>query len=115
MHNEKNVFDNVFYTVMDVKGKTKDNLKARHDLEVYCHRSELLVTDTGAGRVFVPKACFSLTTDAKRVLLEWIRELRLPDGYVSNLSSCVDLRELKMSGTKSNDSHVFMERLLPIA
>jgi hypothetical protein len=41
MHNEKNVFDNVFNTVLDVKGKTKDNLKARRDLEVYCHRPKL--------------------------------------------------------------------------
>jgi hypothetical protein len=32
MHNEKNVFDNVFNTVIDVKGKTKDNLQARRDL-----------------------------------------------------------------------------------
>jgi hypothetical protein len=36
MHNEKNVFDNVFNTVMDVKGKIKDNLKTRRDLEMYC-------------------------------------------------------------------------------
>jgi hypothetical protein len=28
MHNEKDVFDNVSNTVNDVKGKTKDNLKA---------------------------------------------------------------------------------------
>ncbi|XP_057251810.1 uncharacterized protein LOC130591880 [Beta vulgaris subsp. vulgaris] len=27
MHIEKNVFDNVFHTIMDVKGKTKDDLK----------------------------------------------------------------------------------------
>jgi hypothetical protein len=49
------------------------------------------------------------------VFLEWIKELRLPDGYISNLSRCVDLREMKMSGMKSHDYHVFMERLLPIA
>jgi hypothetical protein len=41
MHNEKNVFDNIFNTVMDVKGKTKDNLKAQCNLEVYYHRPEL--------------------------------------------------------------------------
>ena len=28
MHIEKNVFDNIFYTVMYVKGKSKDNSKA---------------------------------------------------------------------------------------
>ncbi|GKF12485.1 transposon, En/Spm-like protein, partial [Tanacetum coccineum] len=36
MHIEKNVFENVFNTVMDVKGKTKDNVKSRQDMKVYC-------------------------------------------------------------------------------
>ncbi|XP_059292245.1 uncharacterized protein LOC132045694 [Lycium ferocissimum] len=41
MHIEKNYFDNLFNTVMDVKGKTKDNPKARLDLQEYCMRKEL--------------------------------------------------------------------------
>ena len=41
MHNEKNVFDNVFNTVLNVKGKTKDDLKSRHDIEAICNRPEL--------------------------------------------------------------------------
>jgi hypothetical protein len=31
MHIEKNMFENIFNTVVDVKGKTKDNIKARLD------------------------------------------------------------------------------------
>ena len=38
MHIEKNVFENVFNTVMQVEGKTKDNEKAREDLKVLCRR-----------------------------------------------------------------------------
>ncbi|KAG8366059.1 hypothetical protein BUALT_Bualt17G0036600 [Buddleja alternifolia] len=42
MHIEKNMFDNVFNTVMDVKGKTKDNVKARLDLQnIYGYASNL--------------------------------------------------------------------------
>ena len=41
MHIEKNVFENVFNTVMQVEGKTKDNEKAREDLKVLCRRPEL--------------------------------------------------------------------------
>jgi len=33
MHIEKNYFDNLFNTVIDVKGKTKDNPKARMDIK----------------------------------------------------------------------------------
>ncbi|KAK6779894.1 hypothetical protein RDI58_022078 [Solanum bulbocastanum] len=41
MHIEKNYFDNLFNTVMDVIGKTKDNVKARLDLPEHCRRPEL--------------------------------------------------------------------------
>jgi hypothetical protein len=94
---------------MDVKGKTKDNLKTQRDIEVYFNRPELLIRGASEGKVFVPKACYSLTVEAKKMLLEWVRELQLPDGYSSNLSRCVDMRELEMTGMKSHDCHVFME------
>ncbi|WMV51044.1 hypothetical protein MTR67_044429 [Solanum verrucosum] len=43
MHIEKNYFDNLFNTMMDVKGKAKDNPKARMDIKEYCRRKELLL------------------------------------------------------------------------
>ena len=50
MHIEKNFFDNVFNTIMDVKGKTKDNEKARRDLELFCCRSDLHLTELPNGK-----------------------------------------------------------------
>ena len=44
-----------------------------------------------------------------------MKDLKLPDGYASNLGRCVDLKQGKMHGMKSHDCHVFMQRLLPIA
>ena len=41
MHNEKNVFDNVFNTVLNVKGKTKGDIYSRRDIEEYCKHPEL--------------------------------------------------------------------------
>jgi hypothetical protein len=32
MHIEKNMFENIFNTVMDVKGKTKENIKDGMDI-----------------------------------------------------------------------------------
>ncbi|CAH9097537.1 unnamed protein product [Cuscuta europaea] len=43
MHTEKNVFDNIFNTVMDFKGKTKDGLASRKDMTIWCDRPELSV------------------------------------------------------------------------
>lgn len=44
-----------------------------------------------------------------------MKNLRFPDGYASNLSNCVDMADCKLSRMKSHDSHIFLEKLLPIA
>ncbi|KAL2243616.1 UNVERIFIED_CONTAM: hypothetical protein Sindi_0479600, partial [Sesamum indicum] len=36
MHIEKNVFDNIFNTVMDIKETTKDTLNTWKDLKIIC-------------------------------------------------------------------------------
>jgi hypothetical protein len=72
MHNEKNVFDNVFNTVMDVKRKTKDNLKVMRDMEVYCNSPKLFVCTAGDGRLSIPKASYSLIAEAKNMLRTYL-------------------------------------------
>jgi hypothetical protein len=59
MHIEKNVFENIFNTVMDVEGKTKDNINARMSITLFCNRKNIeLVFD---GSWFVkPRASFVL-------------------------------------------------------
>ena len=49
------------------------------------------------------------------MLCEWLQNLKFPDGYVSNMGRCVDMRKLKLFGMKSHDCHVFMQRLIPVA
>ncbi|XP_021733410.1 uncharacterized protein LOC110700211 [Chenopodium quinoa] len=63
----------------------------------------------------MPKAPFALDKAQRKVLCEWVKQLRFPDGYTSNLSRCVDLQACKLYGMKSHDCHVFMERMLPTA
>jgi len=59
IHIEKNVFDVVFNTVMDIDEKTKDNVKARMDLKLYCRRKELEIKELDNGKIVKPKAKFS--------------------------------------------------------
>lgn len=113
MHIEKNVFDNVFHTVMDDRQKTKDHLNARKDLKLYCNRPELEVDEDFVG--VKPKAIYTLTKEQRMKVFEWVKRLKFPDGYASNISRCVHIDEGRLSGMKSHDCHVFMERLLPIA
>ena len=61
------------------------------------------------------EANFSCTLGQKIVVCEWVRGLKMPDGYTSNPNRCEDINKDKLFGMKSHDCHVFMERLLPIA
>lgn len=112
MHIEKNFFDNIFHTVMNVKGKTKDNAKSREDLKEFCNRPELH-RDENENKY--PKASYTLDKEGKEQLCSWIKKLKFPDGYMSNLARCIDMSGTKLYKMKSHDCHVFMQRLIPIA
>lgn len=65
------------------------------------------------GKILVP--VFKLSADANATLFKWVAsDVKFSDGYVSNLSKCVE-QDQKFLGLKSNDCHVFMQRLLPFA
>jgi hypothetical protein len=115
MHIEKNFFDNIFNTVMNVKGRTKDNEKARKDLALICKRNDLLLVKQANGKFLKPRANYTLTTEEAKSVCRWVKDLKMPDGYCSNLARCADVNNGRMQGMKSHDCHVFMECLLPIA
>ncbi|PKA54383.1 hypothetical protein AXF42_Ash000216 [Apostasia shenzhenica] len=96
MHVEKNIFDNIFNTILDVQGKTKDNAKARANLELYCRR------------IIKLSACYVLTKDTLRIFCKWAKKFKLPNGYSSNLSRCGNVEYCKFHGMKSHDCHVFI-------
>ncbi|KAL4273495.1 hypothetical protein GQ457_13G017720 [Hibiscus cannabinus] len=55
MHIEKNVCDNVLGTLLNIEGKTKDNINARFDLECMGIRPELHATSVGDGSMHKEK------------------------------------------------------------
>jgi hypothetical protein len=64
MHIEKNVFENIFNTIIDVKGKTKDNIKARLDIALFCNRKNMELVCDGSW-VTKPRASFMLEKNAQ--------------------------------------------------
>jgi len=118
MYIEKNVGEQLIHTIMDVKGKTKDDVNARKDLAHHCKRQKLHVEASkaaGGERATKPTAPFALNKEQKKVLCEWIKRLKFPDDYASNLSRCVDAQGEKLYGLKSHHYHIIRERLLSIA
>jgi len=114
MHIEKNLFENIFNTVMDVKGKTKDNIKARLDLALFCHRKNMELVFDGS-RVAKPRASFVLGKNAQLLVYKWLKSLRFPDRHASNISRLVNMEECRLYRMKSHDCHVFMQTLIPLA
>jgi len=50
MHIEKNFYDNIFYTVMDCPDRSKGNLIARLDIQLYCKKINLHLQHDTSGR-----------------------------------------------------------------
>ena len=111
MHTEKNVFDNIFYTVLDDAARTKDNRNARLDLQEMKIRPELWITPEGTK----PKAKYTLTRAQVKLVCEWVHNLKFPDNFASNISRCSKVEQLKFQGMKTHDCHIFMQKLMPIA
>ncbi|CAL9020330.1 unnamed protein product [Prunus brigantina] len=113
MHVEKNVFDTLMGTILDIEGKTKDTIKARLDLEKMGIRRGLwMKRDSHKARRDL--AFFSMKPNDKKEFLKFVSTIKLPDGYASNIARCVNVDGGRFTGLKSHDCHVFMQRLLPV-
>jgi len=72
MHIEKNMFENIFNTVMDVKGKTKDNIKARLDVALFCNRKNMELV-CNESRVAKLRASFVLEKNTQLLVYNGLR------------------------------------------
>ena len=63
MHIEKIFFDNIFNTIMNDTGKTKENDKARMNLALYYRRKDLELKSGANGKLLKPKKNYTLTAD----------------------------------------------------
>ena len=104
--------------IIDVKGKTKDDINARRNFATHCEHRKLHIhtteLDDGGRTETVSNVPYVIGKNEVKALCEWLKELKLSDGYASNLSRCVGRKNGKLHNFKSHDCHVFMEKLLPI-
>ncbi|XP_015168116.1 uncharacterized protein [Solanum tuberosum] len=66
-------------------------------------------------KIEVPTACYTLSPEDKHKLCLFLKNLKVPNGFSSNISQCVNLKDHKISGLKSHDCHVLLQHLLPLA
>ncbi|KAL8118869.1 hypothetical protein AgCh_016384 [Apium graveolens] len=75
MHIEKNVCDNIAGTLLDIEGKTKDNLKARKDLQDLNIREELWLKKTASNKYEKPHASYTFTREECKSFCQFIRTI----------------------------------------
>ena len=101
MRVEKNIFYQVINIIMDVKGKTKDDVNARRDLANHSKHRKLHIQatehDDGWRTETALNAPYIMGKNEVKALCEWLKELELLGGYASNLSRCVDGKKWKVA------------------
>ncbi|KAL4021062.1 hypothetical protein IC575_019851 [Cucumis melo] len=113
MHIEKNVCDNLFGTLLNIDGKTKDTINAHLDLEDLNIRKELHLQRQGT-KLIKPHPTYTLTGSERIDFCKFLKSVKFPDGFVSNISRCVSVNDGKLWGLKTHDSHILLQQLIPI-
>ncbi|KAK1610350.1 hypothetical protein QYE76_034023 [Lolium multiflorum] len=107
MHTEKNISEAIWSTIVDTE-KTKDNIKARIDQEMWCDRPELnMQPPHGAKKTWTkPHAPFCLTKAQKREVFQWMKDsLFFPDGFAANWMRVLNV-EVTNFTTKHYDPNI---------
>ncbi|KAM1286532.1 hypothetical protein ACFX2J_000577 [Malus domestica] len=113
MHVEKNFFDTLVGTILDIEGKTKNTIKARLDLKRMGVQRGLWM-NKDSDKAIMDLAFFSMKLNDKKEFVKFVSSVKFPDRYASNITRCVNVDKGNFAGLKSHDFHVFMQHLLPV-
>ena len=102
-------------TLLNLEGKSKDNLKGHKALQLLKIRPELHPIQLANEKYEIPNTPYTLSYEEKTRLLTVLKCLKVLDGYASNISQCVNLKERKLFNLKSHNCHILMQDLLHIA
>jgi hypothetical protein len=76
-----------------------------------CDRPTQVLNDNGKP----PRALFCLTSKDKIEVMRWMKKkITFPDGYAAGLKRAVNLKTGKLTGLKSHDFHILMERIISV-
>ena len=95
MHIEKNMWDNIYRTLLHIPRKTKNGLKLRNDLVEIGITDELAPTLKNSKRTFLPAACYTLPKDKKIRFYKALKSIKVLVGYSSNIKNLVSMKNLK--------------------
>ena len=110
IHCEMNLAKNFLKTIT---GK-KDTVKVRRDLQRWNLRKHLWLTSNPKEpkKMVKPRASYVLTDNEFEKFATYIKNLKAPSGYSSDLGKCIWKKNF--GGLKSHDYHVLMQQEMPL-
>ena len=114
MHVEKNISESTFGTLLGIEGKNKDTVKARIDLQNMNFRHTLHLKQCPDGLYDKSRAFFSLSSNKRDDFYDFLKSVKYPDGYATNISRLVNAKNGRLSYLKSHDCHMLLQRILTI-
>jgi len=78
-------------------------------------RPELHATMIEEGKYTFSCACYTMSSQEKYAFCEFLVDFKVPDGYSSNISQCIDVQGGKIYGMKCHNFHVFLHCFLPLS
>jgi hypothetical protein len=114
MHIVKNICESLIATILNIPRKTKDTIKTRIDLKDLGIKKELQFRETGDS-CQMPHARYTLFKEQKKAICDFLREVKFPNGFASNISRCLNGDGTKVQGLKTHECHILLQRILPAA
>src|SRR4051812_45454557 len=114
MHIEKNVCDNIISTLLQDRTKSKDGINARGDLLAMGIRTDLHAKEIGDNRWELPASKITMSKTEMQQFCTVIKSVKSPDGYSSNISNNVQVKERKLQNLKTHDNHILLHQLIPV-
>ena len=97
MHIEKNICENILWTLLKVEGKTKDITNASLDLHDLKIRPQYHGVQQGTSLKF-PEAHYVMTEKHRAEFCKFLKGVKFPDGYAANLAKSISADGTKVVG-----------------
>jgi hypothetical protein len=114
MHIEMNVCESLIGTLLKTNGKTRGHGHARADLNKMGIRQELWLDDFVKGTE-LPTSCITLSKNETKELCGFLKNVKVPSGYSTNVSRVISLPELIIApGVRSHNYHVLLTQMIAV-
>ena len=108
MHIEKNICENILWTLLKVEGKTKDTTNARLDLHDMNIRPQYHDVQQGTSLKFL-EVHYVMTEKHRAEFCKFLKGVRFLDGYAANLAKSISADGTKVVGKlKTHTCHVLL-------